>query len=75
MSEEAKKRNVFGCAPRRIKVSRTIKKTKAPGYEYWGRRPIARNHGAIPGRLTKNWTHRLERLEGKKAIKDGLKED
>lgn len=50
-------------------MSRTKKGAKGPGYEYWGKRPIARNHGAVPGRKTKTMTHRLERLEGKKEIK------
>lgn len=50
-------------------MSRSIKKKKGPGYEYWGRRPISRNHGAIPGKKTKKWTHRLERIEGKKECK------
>jgi hypothetical protein len=44
-------------------------KGKSPGYEFWGRRPISRNHGARPGRWTKTKTHRLERIEAKKVIK------
>lgn len=51
-------------------MSRTRKKTQSPGFEYWGRRPIARNHGAIPGPFTKKRTHRLERLETKKVIQE-----
>ena len=53
-------------------MSRTKKKTKSPGTEYWTKRPISRQHGAIPGRYTKTRTHRLERLEGKKEIKKQL---
>lgn len=55
-------------------MSRTKKSKKSPGYEYWGKRPISREHGAIPGRYTKTRTHRLERLEGKKEIKKGKEE-
>jgi hypothetical protein len=51
-------------------MSRTKKGTKSVGSEYWGKRPIARNHGATPGRITKTLTHRLERLEGKKKTKE-----
>lgn len=50
-------------------MSRTKKGKKGCGYEYWGRRPIARNHGAVPGRWTKTRTHRLERLEAKAIIR------
>lgn len=50
-------------------MSRTKKKRKAPGYEYWSRRPGSRNHGSEPGRHSKKLTHRLERLEAKKEIK------
>lgn len=46
-------------------MSRTKKKTKAPGKEYWGKRPVSRNHGATPGKISKRLTHRLERLEAK----------
>jgi hypothetical protein len=56
-------------------MSRSKKKKKKPGYEYWSKRPISRNCGANPGKETKNQTHRLERLEAKKQIKQGLKDD
>jgi hypothetical protein len=56
-------------------MSRTHKKSPAPGYEYWGRRPVSRNHGATPGRVSKNRTHRLERLEARKAERDGAREE
>ncbi len=49
-------------------MSRTKKGNKSPGSEYWGKRPIARNHGAVPGRWTKKRTHRLERIEGKDEV-------
>ena len=51
-------------------MSRSKKGKKSIGAEFWGKRPIARNHGATPGRITKTLTHRLERLEGKKKIKE-----
>lgn len=51
-------------------MSRTKKGTKAPGHEYWGKRPVSRNHGGTPGRITKTRTHRLERIEGKKKVKE-----
>lgn len=50
-------------------MSRTNKKQKSPGFEYWGKRPVSRNHGAVPGKFSKNRTHRLERLENKKLTK------
>lgn len=56
-------------------MSRSKKGKKAPGYEYWSKRPIAKNHGAAPGRDTKTRTHRLERLEAKKKVKEQLDDD
>jgi len=56
-------------------MSRSIKHIKAPGYEYWGKRPVSRNHGATPGRYSKNLTHRLERLEAKEEIRSAIQED
>ncbi len=53
-------------------MSRTKKGKKGVGYEYWGKRPISRNHGAVPGKATKKLTHRLERIEAKKKIKEEL---
>ena len=51
-------------------MSRSKRKSKNRGKEYWGKRPISRNHGATPGRYSKTRTHRLERLEGKKKTKE-----
>ena len=51
-------------------MSRTKHNTKAPGYEYWSKRPLSNTCGAIPGRYTKIRTHRLERIEAKKIIKE-----
>lgn len=56
-------------------MSRSTKKSKSPGFEYWGKRPLSRNHGANPGKETKKLTHRLERIEGKQQIKKALKDD
>lgn len=50
-------------------MSRSKKGSKGPGYEYWSKRPIANQHGAVPGKETKKRTHRLERIEAKKQIK------
>lgn len=45
-------------------MSRTKKRGKSPGSEYWSKRP---GSGEPPGEFSKNRTHRLERLEAKKA--------
>ena len=50
-------------------MSRSKKGSKGPGHEYWSKRPIANQHGAVPGKWTKKRTHRLERLEAKKQTK------
>lgn len=49
-------------------MSRTKKGKRPVGYEYWSKRPVSRNCGASPGRVSKTRTHRLERLEAKKEI-------
>ena len=56
-------------------MSRTKKQKKAPGYEYWGKRPGTKKLGGSPGKDAKKLTHRLERLEGKKVIKKQLKDE
>lgn len=50
-------------------MARTKKGSKGVGYEYWGKRPLARNHGASPGRLTKTATHRAERREADELLR------
>jgi hypothetical protein len=45
-------------------MSRSDKAKKAPGYEYWGRRPHNK-HGGIPGKVTKRKTTRTERQQSK----------
>jgi hypothetical protein len=46
-------------------MSRTPKRGKGPGYEYWGRRS-ALSGERCPGRSAKRATHRAERRDGKK---------
>ncbi len=48
-----------------VPMSKTIKKTKAAGYEYWTRRP-GNICGSSPGRFTKVWTHRAERRQSRR---------
>ncbi len=52
-------------------MSRTNKGKKGAGYEYWSRRSEHRE----PGRLSKMWTHREERRQGKaETIKRAIDE-
>jgi hypothetical protein len=53
-------------------VTRTRKQTKAPGYEYWGRRPAS---SRSPGRYTKTTTHRAERRMDHEEIERQLAEE
>lgn len=55
-------------------MSRTHTSTKAPGYEYWSKRPYSRNHGANPGKVSKRLTHRAERNEAKAEVRKQLQE-
>ena len=50
-------------------MSRTRKGKKAPGYEYWSRRPFNRC-GQSPGPFSKHRTHKAERKEGKRDVRD-----
>lgn len=47
-------------------MSKTIRKAKAAGFEYWTRRP-GNSGGSPPGRATKNLTHKAERRLTRKA--------
>ncbi len=47
-------------------MARTKKGKKAPGYDYWSRRPTPY---MSPGRPAKKMTHRRERIQGKDQIK------
>lgn len=49
-------------------MSRTVKGSKAPGYEYWSRRPNKGARGGV-GRFTKRKTHRAERQQGRKQAR------
>lgn len=52
-------------------MSRTKKGSKAPGYDFWGRRPHSGNgHGPI----VKAFTHRVERQQAKDQVRQQLKE-
>lgn len=44
-------------------MSRTVKGSKGPGYEYWGKRALSM---ASPGKATKKLTHKIERQRNKK---------
>lgn len=47
-------------------MSKTKKGSKGPGFEYWSKRPYA---GESPGKKTKKRTHKKERLDNKKELK------
>ncbi len=54
-------------------MSRTPKRSKGPGFEFWGKRsaiPGAGKSSRCPGRYTKKVTHRAERRQGKKQCND-----
>lgn len=48
-------------------MSRTKKGSKAPGWEYWSRRPMA---GSSPCKAVKTITHKIERQRNKVKPKD-----
>ena len=48
-------------------MSRTKKGAKAPGYEYWGKRPMS---GSSPCKEVKTMTHKIERQRNKPKPKD-----
>lgn len=52
-------------------MSRSRKGKKAPGFEYWSRRP-GNKHGGSPGSATKRHTHAVERQQGKQQSKQGM---
>lgn len=53
-------------------MSRSIRGGKAPGYEFWSKRPGNRG-GSSPGAATKKQTHRVERQQGKKECHAAVK--
>jgi hypothetical protein len=55
-------------------MSRTKKKgSKGIGYEYWSKRPGTKK-ASDPGKFSKKLNSRLERIDGKKIIKEELKD-
>lgn len=55
-------------------MSRSRKGDKGCGFEYWGKRPGTKKTGGSPGKFSKKYTHRLERIEGKKESENSLME-
>lgn len=47
-------------------MSRSHRGAKAPGYEYWSRRPLR----GPPGKFSKTKTHRAERQGAKRDIQN-----
>ena len=52
-------------------MGKTVKGSKAPGYEYWSRRP--NNHGAV-GKESKQIIHGQERMIEKELLDEELEE-
>lgn len=51
-------------------MSRSKRKGKSPGFEYWGKRP-GNKGGQTPGKGVKRKTHKAERREFKRQLKKG----
>jgi hypothetical protein len=51
-------------------MSRTVKGSKAPGYDFWSRRPGGK---CGYGKYEKQKTHEMERMQDKEIIRDELK--
>jgi len=47
-------------------MSRSKKKGKPPGYDFWGRRPLS---GQGSGKKLKKWIHKIERLNNKQLAR------
>lgn len=56
-------------------MSRSKKGGKAPGYEYWSKRPVSNSHGAVPGKFTKRRTHKAERRLNRHDAAGGLNKE
>lgn len=52
-------------------MSRTRKGSKAPGYEFWSRRPGPSG----PGSIAKKMTHRAERNANKREAQRAVREE
>ena len=50
-------------------MSRTIRGSKSPGYEYWSARPGNRYGGHV-SKFTKKQTHKAERQNNKKLTEE-----
>ena len=48
-------------------MSRTIRGSKAVGYDYWSARPLNRGGGLV-GKVTKTLTSRIERRNSKTLV-------
>jgi hypothetical protein len=55
-------------------MSRSRRKSKYSGSEYWSKRPGTKK-SSDPGKDAKKLNGRLERIEGKKAIAKELRDD
>lgn len=53
-------------------MSRTKNGKKGPGFDYWSRRPTP---DMSPGRPAKKMTHRRERIQAKKVVKEQLEDE
>lgn len=56
-------------------MSRTSKRGKGPGYEYWGTRGGRKMSMATPGRASKTFTHRIERQRNNAEARKGVARD
>lgn len=54
-------------------MSKTKKGSKGMGHDYWSKRPGTKKN-SNPGKDAKKLNVRLERIEGKKRIKEGRDE-
>lgn len=50
-------------------MSRTPKRGKSPGYDYWQRRPGNESHCNSPGKGVKRRTHKAERRNEKEETR------
>lgn len=51
-------------------MGKTVRGGKGPGYEYWSRRPS--KGCTCPGKENKKITHKLERRQANKELKDQI---
>lgn len=52
-------------------MSRSRKGAKAPGWEYWSRRPMS---GCAPSPENKKICHGIERSQAKAEVRNGIRE-